>query len=78
MGAEVIPLWQSRHDVLMRARFPPNGDPVEWVQFGPTGHDGPPVNNWAGRDIALHAHRAVRSGADCPTCGFPWWPKGDW
>lgn len=70
---QVIPLWESRHGLLMRVRYPPNGDVAEWIRHGPTGPR-TRSNDFAGRHIARHAHRADEPGDDCRVCGFPWWP----
>jgi len=77
--AQIIPLFRplDRHatedELLMKARFPPSGDPERWVREGPEGAASQ-ARNWDAKRIAEHHHVAQEPGARCDTCQFPWWP----
>ena len=81
--AKIVPLYRSLNqrpggretedERLRRLRYPPNGDPAEWVRNGPDGEQSR-ARNWHGQLIRGHEHRAAEPGLDCLTCGFPWWP----
>lgn len=77
--AKVIPLYRdlardpTGHEQLMKARYPPTGDPLVWVHRGPEARS--QDREWHGRVMADHQHAADELGADCRVCGFPWWPE---